>query len=118
MLNDGTEADGRKEGQRPHDDHGADEQKRKVRPETGKLPTLWGMVFLPARLPARASTGTISRKRPMSMRQPQGQVIPGGVGRQAREGAAVVAETGGEGIEDFAEAVRPGIIQGLDGPTR
>ena len=39
----------------------------KVMPETGNEPELGGEVFLRAREPARAMTGTIMRNRPASM---------------------------------------------------
>ena len=41
--------------------------------------------------------------------QAQRDVVEGGVGAQAGEGAAVVAGRRGEGVEDLAQAVRPGV---------
>ena len=49
----------------------------KVTPETGKLPALTGTVFLAPRLPARASTGTMSKKRPMSIASPRVRLYQG-----------------------------------------
>src|ERR1700722_13072220 len=42
----------------------------KREPFTGKVPGEGGTLFFVARLPARASTGIIMRKRPPSMAQP------------------------------------------------
>ncbi len=88
----------------------------KVTPETGKLPALTGMVFLAARRPGQGQHRHDEQEAADEGGQPQGQVIPGGIGRQTGKGAAVVADTGSKGIEYFAEAVGAGIIQGREAP--
>ena len=52
-------------------------RRTKVTPAAGKLPALWGTVFLPARLPARASTGTMRKKRPMRVASPRVRLYQG-----------------------------------------
>ena len=44
------------------------------------------------------------------------RITSGGIGGQAGEGAAVVAGGGAVGVEDLAEAVRPGVVESGDWP--
>ena len=88
-----------------------------VPPETGNVPALGGAIFFCASEPASAMIGMIIRKRPIKHRQAERGVVPGRVGGQAGEGAAVVAGAGAEGVKNFAQAVRAGVVQARPGPT-
>ena len=52
-------ARGREEGEAADDQDDADQQADEQRPVVGKVPATAGRVFLAARMPAMASTGTI-----------------------------------------------------------
>ena len=70
-----------------------------------------GTVFLPTIEPAIASTGTIIRKRPISIASAERDVVEGRVAVEPGEGRAVVAGRRGVGVEDLGEAVRPGVVR-------
>jgi hypothetical protein len=63
-----------------------------------------------ARKPARASAGTISENRPISIAAER-RVVPRWCRREAREGRAVVGGGRREGVEDLGEAVRPLVVE-------
>ena len=103
-----------KEGQAAHDQDDADQKPDEQPPWVGKVPAEAGTIFLAASDPATAIIGTMNRKRPISIAKPSVEIVEDRVGGEAGKGAAIVAGGGGEGIEDFAEAVRPAV----EGPAR
>ena len=70
VLHNRAETEGRKERQRAHDDDDSYEQNGEQGVVTGKVPSDGGTAFLRARLPASASIGMITMKRPRSIASP------------------------------------------------
>jgi len=103
----------------PTSSDGADEQDGEGRAMHGKRAGAGRHSFFwPRAMPASAMIGTIMRKRPMSIARPSVVLIPGRVRGETGEGAAVVAGGGTVGVEDLAEAVRSGVVESGECPSR
>ena len=77
VLDDGAQAQGGEERERPHDQDDTHEERGEEGPFVGKVPGPGGTDFFPARIPATASAGTIIRNRPISMARPSDTLYQG-----------------------------------------
>src|SRR5262245_19350972 len=109
LLDDGAEGERGKEREGPDDDHDADQQDgpqdagRWERPERGRDAALGCH---------RPGEGEDRDDHPVAAdqhRQAAGDVVEGRVPAESSERGAVVAGLAGEGVEDLAEAMGPGV---------
>ena len=106
VLEDRTEGDGGEEGQGSDDDDGSDEEDGEERGADGEGALGWGDELLSCEVTGEGEHGDDHEEASDEHGDGEREVPPGGVGAEAGEGGAVVAGGGGEGVEDFREAVR------------
>src|SRR5579875_733065 len=105
VLDQRTERQRRQEGERPHDEHDADQQRDEERGVRGQRARPHGHELL---LRERARDGERRDREPVARGEhlhPPEEVVEGGVGVEAGEGAAVVVPHRAERVEDLGEAV-------------
>ena len=112
MLDDRTQRERGKEGQRADDNDSAHQQPDEQRAVRGKCSAGDRRLFSsPPGFRPRPAAECMNRKRPISMAKPMRQVVPGRVRVDAAERAAVVAGAAGVGVQNFREAVRSAVVQ-------
>src|SRR5579875_1924331 len=105
VLDQRTERQRRQEGERPHDEHDADQQRDEKRGVRGQRARPHGHELL---LRERARDGERRDREPVARGEhlhPPEEVVEGGVGVEAGGGAAVVVPHRAERVEDLGEAV-------------
>ena len=111
MLDDRPERQRREECQRADDDDRADQQPDEQRPVRRQRAARHRDVLLGGQAAGGGQQRNEEQEAADQHRQADGQVVPGRVGADAGERAAVVAGAAGVGVEDLGEAVRTAVVQ-------
>lgn len=116
MLHYRPERQCRKKVQRADQQYGADQECNESAARYGERARTRGGHLLSCKRSCHRQDRDDHQEAANQHRKSQGDVVPGRIGAQSGERAAVVGGAGTVGIEDFTQAMRPGIVQSCQSP--
>src|SRR5579875_3520793 len=111
VLDNGAEGKRREKGERADDNHDAHEQAHKKAAVSGQRAAGRRNMLLGRQAARHRQHRNDHQETAHEHGQADREIVPGRIGVQSCESAAVVSGSAGEGIQDFTEAMRPSVIQ-------